>query len=97
MVGEFLWTPINDDQVPDWVHINDSQTPEWAHINDSQTPDWTEILRPTTIDISATFGGQNFGAHAFAGGFTGVFDPNTSAWNEIDDTQIPGWEPIDAV
>ena len=69
----------------------------WNDIDDTQIPGWTDILRPTTIDTVATFGSQNFAAHSFAGGRVQEYNPNPAVWNEIDDSQDPGWTVIDAV
>ena len=60
-------------------------------IDNSQFPNWHDVLSPVTVDLSATFGGQNFGVTAFAGGFVQAYNPNAITWGDIDLSQNPGW------
>jgi hypothetical protein len=69
----------------------------WEDIDDTQVAGWTDILVPTTIDSIAVFGDANFGALSFAGNAAQRYDPNPVIWNEVDDTQDPGWTDIVAV
>jgi hypothetical protein len=69
----------------------------WEDIDDTQLTDWTDILQPTTIEDILVFGGANFGVLSYAGNFQQRYNPNPAVWNEVDDTQDPGWTDIVAV
>jgi len=69
----------------------------WTSINNAQLPDWTDVLLPVTIEQTAVFGGSNFGSVAFASSITAVYSVTaTTVWNNINDTQTPGWTPINS-
>lgn len=69
----------------------------WNDIDDAQVPGWTDILRPTTITDYAVFGDANFGVTSFAGQTVTRYDPASTNWSSVDDTQNPEWTVIDAV
>jgi hypothetical protein len=69
----------------------------WEDIDDTQAADWTDILVPTTIDSIAVFGDANFGGLSFAGNAEQRYNPNPVIWDEVNDTQDPGWTDIVAV
>jgi hypothetical protein len=70
----------------------------WTSIDNAQLPGWENVLRPVTIEETAVFGGSNFSSVAFASSITTTYSGVVAvAWANIDDSQTPGWTPINTV